>query len=216
MKYLKHNQTKNIQLRKINRKIKINNLISQKLKKIKGVELKSHYRNKFLNITNKYVNVFLRRGLKLQIKKNICIAFSSLFFLLKNKEYQKLDIKQSEKNFLNLIKNYQNNFYCINNTIESLLKPIESTFILKCENTPKKKRRKEKYKLKLIFLKKKLRKNIALKWFYLNTVQQNTKFLKTNITKHFLSLLLQGEDSLLFRRKIQTYKKILQKLKNTK
>jgi hypothetical protein len=95
---------------------------------------------------------------------------------------------------------------------------IEPMFTLKCLSVPKKYRKKlkKKFTFNIFFLKKEKRKNVFLRWFYLNTFTFNDQNFYKKLLKSLLDIFLKNKKSNLYLKKIIIYKKILKKITNTK
>lgn len=179
---------------------------------------KNIYNFKLKSFFKKIVMLSLKRGLKLKFFKYISSAFKFFFYLFLHNNLHMFSKYKNVYNIYYSFFNLTNLFFNVNFLLFWLSSIIEPMFTLKCLSVPKKYRKKlkKKFTFSIFFLKKEKRKNVFLRWMYLNTFVFNDQMFFKKFLKSLLDIFLKNKKSNLYLKKIIIYKKILKKLTSTK
>lgn len=182
------------------------------------ISYKNIYNFKLKSFFKKIVMLSLKRGLKLKFFNYISSAFKFFFYLFLHNNSHIFSKYKNVYNIYYSFFNLTNLFFNVNFLLFWLSSIIEPMFTLKCLSVPKKYRKKlkKKFTFSIFFLKKEKRKDVFLRWVYLNTFVFNDLTFYKKLLKSLLDIFLKNKKSNLYLKKIIIYKKILKKLTITK
>ena len=189
-------------------------LSTKKTKKIKfsNKNILSTKRRANMDISDKFLNFFLRRGLKIQYLKSLNLGISGFYFFyfFFNKFLSKQHMDYSS--VFNLIPNFIGFYYFpkMLNFFSNLLEPF---FYLKVKRVEKKYRKKLKKKFvsETVYIKPQKRIGLVLRslLYYTNIFSHNS--VSERLSWALFKTLTEQKNSYLYKRKIYMYTKMFKK-----
>ena len=180
--------------------------------KFRNIKNDSYRRDKNIDISNRFINVSLKNGKKLNFLKNWNL-FLKNFFLSFNKNNSNISHYKNYDFFLDLFNN-KYYYHDINLLIKKSITVFEPLFNIKVNKINKKFKNKfnKKYSYDIIYIKKKKRLKHVLK--LINSYSERFKNYRCweRLYWSFISILLEPKNSFLWKRKMFVYKKALKKL----
>jgi len=182
--------------------------------------LRSNYSNKHSTLFNKLVNLSMVAGLKQQSFLTLSRVFSKFIYVLKF-EQDAAKIKYMASRYLDfiLVQNIKSkSSTTANDFLYELVTDITPLFTLKTQKTKIKKRskKKQKYKVRIAYVKPKSRNLVALKWIISGAQWFSAKNWETKLFKALLNVFLGGSNSYLQQKKIKIYKQMVKTFKSKK
>ena len=189
-------------------------LNTKKTKKIKfnNKTLLSVKRRNNLNISNKFLNFFLRKGLKIQYLKALNLGISGFYFFYFF--FNKFLIKQHEgySSVFSLIPNFIG-FYHFSKMLDFFSTLLEPFFYLRVKRVEKKYRKKLKKKFvsETVYVKPQKRIGLVLRslLYYTNIFSHNC--VSERLSWALFKTLTEQKNSYLYKRKIYMYTKMFKK-----
>lgn len=182
--------------------------------------LRSYGANRQLSLVDKVVNLSMISGLRQKAYLNIIKVFTKFIYILKfEQDSNKLKYMSSKYLDFILVKNIKSKSSATaNDFLKELTSDLSPLFTLKTQKIKAKKRskKKQKYKIRIAYVKPKTRNMVALKWLVSGVSWFSAKNWETKLFKAVLNVFLGGTNSYLQQKKLKIYKQMVKTFKSKK
>lgn len=191
------------------------NLIKKKQfskKTNKGVKLDSRFdslkRFNNLNVNNQLLNIWLKKGLKLNLLKHYNVFLKNFYLILM------LNISFYENypnyNYVLELLDTKDYYYKFENLLNDPMKELEYIFDLKIKKLNKKLQKKynKKYDYKIVHINKKKRLRYLLKTFYVNINYYKYNKYSERIFYTLINIVFNTKETEVWKKKLHTYKTV--------
>ena len=191
------------------------NLIKKKQfckKTDKGVKLDSRFdsirRFKNLSVNNQLLNIWLKKGLKLNLLKHYNIFLQNFYLIL----ISNISFYENYPNYNYVLEllDTKDYYYKFENLLNDPLKELEYIFDLKIKKLNKKLQKKynKKYDYKIVHINKKKRLRYLLKIFYSNINYYKYNKYSERIFYTLINIVFNTKDTEVWTKKLHTYKTV--------
>lgn len=178
----------------------------------KGVKLDSRFdsirRFKNINLHNQILNVWLKKGLKLNLLKHYNLFLEKFYLeLITNQVFYE---NYPNYNYVLELLDTKDYYYKFENLLKDPLKELEFIFDLKIKKLSKKFQKKynKKYDYKIIHINKKKRLRFLLKAFYSNINFYKYNKYSDRIFYTLINIVFNTKETEVFTKKVNTYKTV--------
>lgn len=191
------------------------NLIKKKQffkKTNKGIKLDSRFdsikRFKNLSVNNQLLNIWLKKGLKLNLLKHYNVFLQNFYLIL----ISNISFYENYPNYNYVLEllDTKDYYYKFENLLNDPLKELEYVFDLKIKKLNKKLQKKynKKYDYKIVHINKKKRLRYLLKVFYSNINYYKYNKYSERIFYTLINIVFNTKDTEVWTKKLYTYKTV--------
>lgn len=191
------------------------NLIKKKQfnkKTKKGIKLDSRFdslkRSKNISMNNQLLNIWLKKGLKLNLLKHYNIFLQNFYLIL----ISNITFYENYPNYNYVLEllDTKDYYYRFENLLNDPMKELEYVFDLKIKKLNKKLQKKynKKYDYKIVHINKKKRLRYLLKTFYSNVNFYKQNKYSERIFHTLINIVFNTKETEVWQKKLHTYKTV--------